>query len=172
MKIAPAGTVALIGPMGAGKSEVGALLARMSHRPFIDTDRAVEAAAGMSIAQIFQSRGEKEFRRIEEEVVKESALRKGAVIACGGGAVESASAMSALARSGAIVYLRIDATSAAARLGSGEGRPLLGGGEVEQKLTKLIQERSGRYEELADLTVDANGPPQQVAESITEGLAL
>ena len=79
--------LAVIGFMGAGKSKLGRELARLTHRPFVDTDQEIEKRHG-PIGELFE-RGEPEFRRIEEQVVAEALAGPTAVIALGGGAVLS-----------------------------------------------------------------------------------
>ena len=79
--------LALIGFMGAGKSTLGRELARLTHRPFVDTDEEIEKRFG-PIGELFE-RGEPEFRRIEEQVVAEALAGPTSVIALGGGAVLS-----------------------------------------------------------------------------------
>ena len=74
--------------MGAGKTTIGREVARLTQRPFVDTDEEIERRHG-SIAQLFEERGEGEFRRIEEAFVAEVLARdEPAVIALGGGAVD------------------------------------------------------------------------------------
>ena len=79
--------LALIGFMGAGKTTLGRELARLTHRPFVDTDEEIEKRFG-PIGELFE-RGEPEFRRIEEQIVAEALAGPTAVIALGGGAVLS-----------------------------------------------------------------------------------
>lgn len=109
--------IALIGFMGAGKTTVGAEVARRTGRPFVDTDAELEARHG-PIAQLFE-RGEAEFRRLEADVVEE-VLGRGepSVIALGGGAYEAARSERALA-----VWLQVDVSTAWER-SRGSGRPL------------------------------------------------
>ena len=77
--------VVLFGFMGCGKSTVGALLARKTGRPLLDTDGYLEQKYGRSIPQIFASDGEEAFRRMERQVCRELAGREGLILCCGGG---------------------------------------------------------------------------------------
>jgi len=79
-------TLWLVGMMGAGKSAVGRELARRLGRPFLDTDREIEAERGIAIAEIFAREGEAAFRAVEREMVERLAGRS-AVVALGGGAL-------------------------------------------------------------------------------------
>jgi shikimate kinase len=159
-------TIALIGFMGAGKSAVGASVAASLHRDFLETDRMVEEKAGMTISEIFESKGEEAFRELESEAVRAAAAHDSAVIACGGGAVMLRPNLLALRRSGEIFYLRVSPEVAARRVGSGKGRPLLDGSNVEARLKELISERGPTYEEAADHEIDADLPLNEVAQEI------
>ena len=79
----------LVGAPGAGKSTVGRRVAEQCDLPFADTDLLIEEATGMSVADIFITLGEPEFRRIEEEVVAEALREQSGILALGGGVVMS-----------------------------------------------------------------------------------
>jgi shikimate kinase len=159
-------TIALIGPSGAGKSEIGKRLAETLGRPLVDTDALIEQREGRSIAEIFEQDSEAGFRRIESDAVAAAAATPDAVVACGGGAVLDSDNVEALKKSGVVIYLKTNAEVAAGRVGSGNGRPLLGGQQVQEKLERLIAERRALYEGAADRTVDANRPAQDVVDSL------
>lgn len=89
--------IILTGFMGAGKTTVGALLAVRLGWCFVDSDRVVEERAGMSIAALFERRGEPAFRQLEAEVIRETAQGEHIVLALGGGALESATTREFLA---------------------------------------------------------------------------
>src|SRR5258705_10038180 len=79
------GNIVLVGFMGAGKSSVGRLLARRLGRCLVETDDMITAAEGRSIPEIFTAEGEAYFRAAEDEVLRLLALKRGEVIATGGG---------------------------------------------------------------------------------------
>ena len=158
--------IALVGPSGAGKSEVGRRLARLLGRPFVDTDHEVESQDGRSISRIFSEEGEDGFRLLEGQAVTEAAATSGAVISCGGGAVLLPSNVEALRSAGVVIYLKTSPEVAAARLGLAEGRPLLEGGSVLQRLSELIRQRDALYARAAHHVIDADAPPGKVAEAI------
>lgn len=161
------GSIVLIGPMGAGKSAVGAAVAARLARPFLDTDRMVEEAANATIEEIFQDRGEPEFRKLEAEAVERAAAEGRAVIACGGGAVLDGDNVDALRRAGTIVYLKVTPAVAARRVGS-DGRPLLAGGDHESRLRQIIEKRAGVYETAADEEVDADLELEQIVQRVLQ----
>jgi len=150
-------TVWLVGMMGSGKSRVGALLAARLGRPFVDTDRVVEARAGATIVEIFAREGETGFRARERDAIMEAAGR-GAVVSLGGGAIAQPGAADGLAASGTIVYLRARPETLARRVGEGEERPLLRGLDAAGRLAKLralLAEREKHYERAA-LVIDTD----------------
>ena len=84
---APRRTIALVGLMGVGKSTVGRRLARRLHLPFADGDAEIEAAAGMTVSEIFAELGEPEFRAGEARVMRRLLQGERRVLATGGGAI-------------------------------------------------------------------------------------
>lgn len=82
-------TIVLTGFMGAGKSTIGPMLARVLGWEFVDADTAIEARTGKSIAKIFAELGEPAFRTLEAEVIREHVSQTNLVLALGGGALET-----------------------------------------------------------------------------------
>ena len=166
----PPRSVVLIGFMAAGKTEVGRALAALLGFTFCDTDDMVSAASGRTVEEIFHNDGEQRFRELERDAVMQAAAKPGRIIACGGGAILSVRNYGVLKGAGPIVYLRTTADELIARLGRGEGRPLLEG-DPARAVPKLLTERSPAYETAADLTVDTDGRgPDEVAAEIAERL--
>ena len=161
-------TIALIGPMGAGKTEVGRRLAERLDRPLIDTDALIVERDGRSVSEIFSEESEAAFRAREAEAVAEAVAVPGAVIATGGGVVLDPRNVEALRSSGQVVYLRASAAVAASRLGSGEGRPLLEGTPLGERIAQLIDSRESLYREAAHHEVDADGKPDDVVDALVE----
>jgi shikimate kinase len=96
----------LVGFMGAGKSAVGRAVARLTNRVFLDLDEAIEQRTGKSIPEIFSTRGEAGFRRLEHAELKAASERANLVVATGGGAFSSAVNRRLIEDSGGIsVYL-------------------------------------------------------------------
>lgn len=90
--------------MASGKSTLGRALALAVHIPFVDLDQAVEAECGMSVADIFRTRGEEAFRQAESRLLRQHA-RQGCVIACGGGTPCAADNMDFMMSAGTVVLL-------------------------------------------------------------------
>jgi len=159
----------LVGPPGAGKSTVGALLAAAINRPFADTDTLIEAAAGKSIPDIFFDDGEPHFRKLEAETVADALSTFDGVLALGAGAILAAESRDAL-RGHAVVYLSVDFADAIKRVGLGAGRPLL---KINPRATMrhLLDQRRPFYEEVASITVDTSGRvPEDVTADIVHAL--
>lgn len=155
--------VVLVGPMGAGKSTVGELLAAAWALPLRDTDRDVEAAEGRSISEIFVDSGEDHFRALEREAVLTALAEHRGVLALGGGAVLDPGTRAAL-RDHPVVFLKVGLSDAVKRVGLGQGRPMLMGG-VRGRVKVLLDERLPVYLEVADIVVDTDG---RTAEDVAD----
>lgn len=150
--------VVLIGPPAAGKSRIGKKVAKYLEREFIDTDSVIVAENG-PIAELFSSRGEPEFRRIERDVVKRS-LTTDAVVSLGGGAVMNDDTRQLLGTH-RVALLTVSAEAVAKRI-QGQRRPLLAAGDPEERLAawqRLVDARSTVYESLASRTWDTSVRP-------------
>jgi shikimate kinase len=176
--LASAGTVAqsvvLVGMMGAGKTSVaGVLAARLGCRA-LDTDHIVEEEAGMSVPALFAARGERAFRDAESSAIESLVLLPSpTVVSVGGGAVLRERNRKALRRLGLVVWLRARPATLVARVGSADGRPVLGreNSELEKTMEKLVAERRPFYEKVADIVVDVDTlSPEQVADVVAAKL--
>lgn len=168
--------VALVGLMGAGKSTVGLRLAETLGLPFADSDAEIEAAAGLSIAEMFERHGEARFRDEERQAIARLIDRPAGVIATGGGAFADSRTRALIQARGISVWLDADAASLAERAGRGGHRPLLEGQDPHLVLARLAAERAPAYA-TAHFQVRCDGlPPEAIVERIlgalcAEGLA-
>ncbi len=157
--------VVLVGPMGAGKSTVAALLADAWGLPVRDTDADIEAAEGRSISDIFVDDGEDHFRVLEAKAVSEALAAHDGVLALGGGAVLDPRTRELLAGH-RVVFLRVGLSEAVKRVGLGTGRPLLLG-NVRARIKALLDERTPVYESVATQVVETDGrTPDDVAAEV------
>jgi shikimate kinase len=161
----------LIGPPGAGKSTVGALLAAALGVGFTDTDAEVEARAGKPVSDIFIEDGEPVFRELERAAVARALAAGAGVVAVGGGAVLDPETQQRLADQ-PVVYLETGFAAAAKRVGLGQARPLLIG-NPRATLKALLDQRLPVYRRLARITVgtddlEAEQVAAEIAARITE----
>jgi shikimate kinase len=150
------GVIVLTGFMATGKSEVGRRLARCLGRAFVDTDQMIESRAGKSVAAIFASEGEPEFRRLERAAVADVVTHAEAVVALGGGAVLDPANVACVRQAGVLVCLTARPDTILARVGDVTRRPLLAGGDPRAAVERLLAERREAYETAADLMVDTS----------------
>lgn len=160
----------LIGFMGAGKSSVGRILATRLGRCFVETDEMITATEGRPIPEIFADRGEAHFRALEDEAVRLLALKRGDVIATGGGLPCRLGRPEALRAIGTVVWLSGDFGTLYERALHGGDRPMLSG-KTREQTAALFEARKPFYAK-AHLTVDTEGlNPDQVAVRVAAALA-
>ena len=148
----------LVGLPGSGKTTIGRRLAKALGVGLLDTDAAIEQRTGRSIADIFATDGEREFRRIEEEVVRAALAEHDGVVSLGGGAVTSPGVREALGGH-TVIYLEIGAREGVRRTGGNSVRPLLAGGDEAEKYSRfkaLMTNRIPLYRRVATMRVDTN----------------
>ena len=164
-----AGTLILVGFMGAGKSTVGRILARRLGRCFVETDDMISAKEGASIPEIFAGKGEAYFRAAEEEALGLLALKGDDVIATGGGLPCREGRVDTLRAMGTVVWLSADFETLYERALRGGERPMLAGRSRED-VEALYRSREPYYGE-AHLMVDTRRlGPDQVAARILHAL--
>lgn len=165
-----ADNVILVGFMGAGKSSVGRILAARLGRCFVETDEMIAAAEGRPIPEIFAEKGEAHFRALEDEAVRLLALKRGDVIATGGGLPCRDGRLEALRAIGTVVWLSGGFGTLYERALRGGDRPMLSGKTREQ--AEALYEARRPFYAKADLAVDTTGlNPDQVAARVAAALA-
>ena len=160
----------LCGMMGSGKSTVGKLLAKITSWEWVDTDELIVSRYG-KITDIFEQKGEGYFRALETKIVQELAKKDRLVISTGGGLVLKEENVSLLKKNGKFVYLRAKKETLALRLAADKDRPLLQTSEtLDEKLARLLRERGGIYEGVADSIIDVDEKaPADIVKEILAG---
>jgi shikimate kinase len=151
----PVTWVAMVGFMGTGKSRIGAELARALALHFIDTDKLIEKATGLSIPQIFDAFGEAEFRRVEAEAVDRCVKLEEFVISCGGGSFIQPENRAKLLMRGPVVALWASPETIFERTRR-TPRPLLQVPDPIGRIQELLEGRRAAYSE-APIQVSTDG---------------
>jgi len=146
-------TVALVGMMGAGKTAVGKALAAILNVPFLDSDAEIEAAANMTVAEIFSRDGEPFFRAKESQVIQRLLENESCILSTGGGAFMADQNQKMISEKGVAVWLNADLDLLWQRVRHKDTRPLLRSPDPLAVLTQLYERRTPIYAR-ADLHVD------------------
>ncbi len=147
--------IIMCGFMATGKSSVGKRLAEILGYQFLDMDAAIEAEEGISISQIFSSRGEPAFRALESQMVERVAAQRRCVVAAGGGTIADPRNLERLKRCGIIITLTADIPTILQRVGSGDDRPMLREGDRIERIRALLDKRATAYAQ-ADIFLDTS----------------
>ena len=153
-------SVVLVGMMGAGKSTIGRRLSARLQLPFLDADIEIEAAAGMSIPDIFETHGEPHFRDGEARVIARLLDGGSAVIATGGGAFMREETRNRIRDKAVSLWLKADADIIMKRVKRRADRPLLQTADPAATVGRLIAEREPVYQR-ADLTIWSRDVPHE-----------
>lgn len=156
-------SVVLVGLMGAGKTSVGTRLATALGAPFKDSDSEIEAAAGMSVADIFRLHGEPAFRDVERKVIARLIAGPPLVLATGGGAFMDAETRALIGAEACSVWLRADLDTLVMRTAGRTHRPLLNKGDPRTILAGLIE---ARYPVYAEATITVESRARQTHEAM------
>ncbi|MHA6262060.1 shikimate kinase [Arenibacterium sp. CAU 1754] len=149
-------TIVLVGMMGAGKTAVGRALAQRLGVPFLDSDAEIEAAANMTVPEIFVRDGERFFRKKESQVISRLLDEERCVLSTGGGAFMSQENRDMISERGVSVWLKADSDVLWNRVKHKDTRPLLRTGNPRATLQEIYEARVPLYEK-ADLVVISDG---------------
>ena len=159
--------IVLVGPMGSGKSTLGAALAARLGVALIDVDACIVAMAGLPIPAIFATEGEAGFREREAQALTDALNHPPAVIATGGGAVLRQANRDAMQAAGCVGYLHVSAQEQLRRIEGDRNRPLLGNDAPAQRLAELQTLREPLYRQIANLVIDTSvQTPEQLAAAL------
>ena len=132
--------IILIGFMGSGKTTFGKWIAANKKMEFVDTDELIEKENGITISDIFASKGEAYFRNLETDMLNKLPVKE-----------ENRELLSQL---GTVVYLWADADELVKRLSGDNTRPLLAGGNLKEKINTLMDARKEIYDSVSDIKID------------------
>lgn len=142
----------LVGPMGAGKTTIGKLLAKHLGREFVDCDWYIAKQTGADIPWIFEKEGEAGFRERETKAISELTVLPNIIMATGGGAVGNPQNRQML-KQGLVIYLDASVETQLLRTKKDKNRPLLQSGNPRKVLEELYQIRDPLYREVADIII-------------------
>ena len=160
----------LVGFMGSGKTSVGKEIAKIKRLNFYDTDSLIELRERRTISDIFSENGEKYFRELEKNILKEISSKKNAVIACGGGIVMDEENIKIMKKTGVLIYLSASREKILKRISGSAHRPLLNVPEPEKEISSLMKQREKFYAK-ADIIINTSElSVKEVAEKILKEL--
>jgi shikimate kinase len=163
-------SLVLVGMMGAGKSTIGRRLSARLRLPFLDADTEIEAAAGMSIPDIFETHGEPHFRDGEARVIARLLDSGPAVIATGGGAFMREETRNRIRDKAVSIWLKAEAEIIMRRVRRRADRPLLQTPDPAATVDRLLGEREPVYQN-ADITIwSRDVPHEKIVEECIEAL--
>ncbi len=166
-------SVFIVGPMGAGKTTIGRLLAKQLGREFVDSDWYIESQTGADIAWIFAKEGEAGFRERESKAIDELTQQPQIVLATGGGAVMREENREFLHQRGIVVYLNAPVEVQMARTAKDKSRPLLQQPNPKQILQNLYQIRDPLYRQVAHIILPTGHTyPRHMVNQLLQQLQL
>jgi shikimate kinase len=155
-------TVALVGMMGAGKTSIGRRLAARLAVPFRDADHEIEAAAGLTVAEIFARFGEAHFRAGERKVIARLLDEQPHVLATGGGAFMDEATRATMHHAAFTIWLKAPIGLLLSRVKKRDSRPLLKDGDMRATMERLLTIREPVYA-TADMVLESADEPHGVA---------
>lgn len=156
----------LIGFMGAGKSTVARCLCKMYGLQLVEMDETIASEEGMSIPDIFATKGEAYFRS-RETTLLERAAQAGTVISCGGGVAMRQENVRLMQEKGIVVLLKATPETVFERVKYSTDRPLLNGNMTLEHVSELLEVRRPYYEATAEVTILTDGKtPEEICKEI------
>lgn len=160
-------SIVLMGFMGAGKTTLGKALAKDTKILFQDTDELIEKEQGKKISEIFAEEGEQAFREMETRLLESlQGQQKSRILSIGGGMPLKQENRELLRKLGVVVYLKASKETILERVSKNQNRPLLAGEDLEEKVSRLMEEREKIYLETAHQVMDTDG--KQITQILWE----
>lgn len=159
--------ILLIGFMGTGKTTTSKILSEKTNMPEIDMDAYIVEKNGVSIAEMFEQKGEDYFRDRETECLIDILKNDGVIVSCGGGVVVRDINVKYMKNQGVIVLLTATPETIYNRVKNSNDRPILNGNMNIEYIEKLMEKRKSRYLEVADIIIETDGKtPEEVVTEI------
>ena len=160
--------ISLIGMPACGKTTTAKTLKKFfDNYKLVDTDEEIVKNKNLSVEDIFKKYGEKYFRQIETEILKEILKNDNQIISTGGGIIKSDENLKILKEKSVVVYLETDIKTLIERAKKSKERPLLNDCNIKEKLENLLKERESRYKK-AHYIIKEGQSPEDTAKTITE----
>ena len=161
----------LIGMMGTGKTTIGRLVSSRMQMDFIDSDHEIERKTGMKINEIFNNYGEKRFRELEEEFIRNGHPVENCLVSCGGGLCVIDGMIEKLKTKGLVICLFANPNLIFERVKSESHRPLLQVNDPVFEIKKIMETRKDTYFK-ADLVIKTdNLTPDEVTQKIIDAFS-
>lgn len=161
----------LIGFMGAGKSTVSGYFSRMFAMDVVEMDEIIAGREGMSISDIFETRGEEYFRDCETNLLIEMQSRKNVIISCGGGVPMRERNVAEMKKNGRVILLTADPETILERVRDDHSRPLLENNKNVGFIRAFMEKRREKYEAASDIIIRTDGKTvEEIGEEIISRL--
>ncbi|OLS02353.1 shikimate kinase [Tissierella creatinophila] len=166
-------SIVLIGFMGTGKSTVAKVLSKQLNLELIDTDKSIEKKTGLTISEIFEKYGEKGFRDIETDIIKDLKDKKEKIISCGGGVCLRDENIKNLKTNHRVILLEASARVILERIKDDDTRPILKDKTDIESVEMIMKRRKASYQKCADLIIDTDEKSvEKIVDEIIEKLNI
>ena len=159
----------VMGESGCGKSTLGKFSANKLNLPVVDTDFIISKKAGMSISEIFETKGEDYFRKLETKVIRSLSYQKPRVVSLGGGAAAKEKNVALMKRMGIVVFINTPFDVIYERVTRNNRRPIVNN-STKEELFELYKKREPIYLSAADIVLNPTGSVEESFNELIEEL--
>ena len=159
-------TICLTGMMGSGKTTVANIFATEKNLKIIDIDSIIEEKENKKISEIFKTKGEEYFRKVEQDVIFSNFQPEDTIISLGGGAFENTETRTFLLKNSKVIYLKTSPETILERIKNDNSRPLLCGKMNIESIKQILEKRESNYLSAHKTVLTDNKTPQQIVLEI------
>jgi shikimate kinase len=159
-------TICLTGMMGSGKTTVAEAFAAEKKLKIIDIDSIIEEKENKKISEIFETKGEDYFRKVEQDAIFSNFQPEDAIISLGGGAFENTETRTFLLKNSKVIYLKTSPETILERIKNDNSRPLLCGKMNIESIKQIFEKRESNYLSAHKTVLTDNKTPQQIVLEI------